>query len=49
MSSDENSPGSDDKPHRYVRKRMLLQDSDVDYGSLPDAAVAADFTGLGAC
>jgi len=37
MSSNEESPGSDDKPRRYVRKRVRIQDKDVGYGKPPKA------------
>lgn len=37
MSSDEESPGSDDKPRRYIRKRVRIRDEDVGYGKPPKA------------
>lgn len=37
MSSDEKPPGSDNKPRRYIRKRVRIQDEDVGYGKPPKA------------
>lgn len=37
MSSDEKSPGSDDRPCRYVRKRDRIRDQDIGYGKPPKA------------